>query len=34
LLVLKGLLNKIIRKWPDVEFVSIDEIANYLIDDK
>ena len=32
--VLKGLLNKITKKWPDVEFVSVNEIANNLIDDK
>jgi hypothetical protein len=32
--VLRGLLNKIIKKWPDVEFVSVDELTNLVLNDK
>ena len=34
LAALKTLLQKIVKKWPDVEFMSADELAIYLINKK
>lgn len=30
LIALKALLDKVVKKWPDVEFVSVDEVANII----
>lgn len=31
---LKSLLEKVVRTWPEIEFVSVDELANIIIESK
>ena len=30
LLMLRELLSRVVRKWPDVEFMSSDQLGNYI----